>query len=80
MYSKGARYYENEPVYGSTIDDIDMYAVAEYCKKIGYRKTPEEYIKQNKKYIIDINGRQEMSGAAILLFGKNPQLFLNAPE
>lgn len=75
MYAKGARYYENEPVYGSTIDDIDMQAVAEYCNKIGYRKSPEEYMKQNKKFIIDINGRQEMSGAAILLFGKNPQLF-----
>ena len=25
--------------------------------------------------MISVNGRQEMSGAAILLFGKNPQLF-----
>lgn len=75
MYAKGARYYENEPVYGSSIDDIDMAVVADYCNKIGYGKSPEEYIKQNKKFIVDVNGRQEMSGAAILLFGKNPQLF-----
>lgn len=75
MYAKGARYYENEPVYGSNIDDIDMAVVADYCAKIGYGKSPEEYIKQNKKFIVDVNGRQEMSGAAILLFGKNPQLF-----
>ncbi len=75
MYAKGARYYENEPVYGSTIDDIDMAVVEEYCHKIGYRKSPQEYIKQNKKFIVDVNGRQEMSGAAILLFGRNPQLF-----
>lgn len=75
MYSKGARYYENEPVYGSSIDDIDMESVAEYCQRIGYRKTPEEYIMQNKKFVVSVNGRQEMSGAAILLFGKNPQLF-----
>ncbi|MCM1125710.1 MAG: putative DNA binding domain-containing protein [Lachnospiraceae bacterium] len=75
MYAKGARYYENEPVYGSTIDDIDMSAVAEYCHKIGYGKSPEVYMRQNKKYIVDVNGRKEMSGAAILLFGKNPQLF-----
>lgn len=45
MYSKGSRYYENEPVYGSSIDDIDMGFVQEYCEKIGYRKSPEEYIK-----------------------------------
>lgn len=75
MYSKGSRYYENEPVYGSTVDDIDMTVVAEYCKKIGYGKSPDEYIRQNKKFIVNVNGRQEMSGAAILLFGKNPQLF-----
>lgn len=75
MYSKGSRYYENEPVYGSSIDDIDMGFVQEYCEKIGYRKSPEEYIKQNKKFIVNVNGRKEMSGAAILLFGKNPQLF-----
>ena len=75
MYSKGARYYEDEPVYGSALDDIEMCTVAEYCKKTAYGKTPEEYIRQNKKFIIDVNGRKEMSGAAILLFGKNPPLF-----
>lgn len=75
MYAKGTRYYENEPVYGSSLDDIDMRVVAEYCAKISYGKSPEEYIRQNKKFIVHVNGRQEMSGAAILLFGKNPQLF-----
>lgn len=65
MYSKGARYYENEPVYGSALDDIDMDVVAKYCKRIGYNKSPEEYIKQNKKFIVEVNGRQEMSGAAM---------------
>ena len=36
MYSKGTRYYEDEPVADSSIDDIDMETVASYCKKIGY--------------------------------------------
>ncbi|MFR8230029.1 MAG: helix-turn-helix domain-containing protein [Anaeromassilibacillus sp.] len=36
MYAKGSRYYEDEPVFRSTLDDIDMDFVAEYCKKIGY--------------------------------------------
>lgn len=75
MYAKGARYYEDEPVYGTNIEDIDLSVVAEYCKKIGYGKSPEEYIRQNKRFIVGVSGRQEMSGAAILLFGKNPQLF-----
>ncbi len=75
MYSKGSRYYEDEPVADSSIDDIDMDFVASYCHKVGYTKTPEEYIKQNKSYIVTKSGRQEMSGAAILLFGKDPQQY-----
>lgn len=42
-----------------------MNVVAEYCKYIGYSKSPEEYMKQNKKFIVEVNGRQEMSGAAM---------------
>lgn len=75
MYSKGSRYYEDEPVADSSIEDIDMDFVAIYCKKIGYTKSPEEYIRQNKSFIAIKSGRQEMSGAAILLFGKNPQQY-----
>lgn len=75
MYSKGSRYYEDEPVADSSIDDIDMNFVASYCHKIGYMKTPEEYIRQNKAFISTKSGRPEISGAAILLFGKDPQQY-----
>lgn len=75
MYTKGSRYYEDEPVFRSALDDIDMDFVAEYCRKIGYTKSADEYIKQNKDYIIRHDGREEMSGAALLLFGKEPQRF-----
>ena len=75
MYSKGIRFYEDEPVYRSTLDDIDMDFVAKYCEKIGYGKTPEEYIRQNKDYMVNVAGRQEMSCAAIMMFGKEPQRF-----
>ena len=51
------RFYEDEPVYRSTLDDIDMEFVAKYCEKIGYGKTPEEYIRQNKDYIVNVAGR-----------------------
>ena len=75
MYSKGTRYYEDEPVADSTIDDIDMDVVAAYCEKIGYTKSAQEYITQNKSFIVTKGGHSEMSGAAILLFGKDPQRF-----
>ncbi len=75
MYAKGMRYFEDEPVSDSSIDDIDIDFVAEYCKKIGYKKSAKEYITQNKSFLCAKNGRNEMSGAAILLFGKDPQQF-----
>lgn len=75
MYAKGSRYYEDEPVYRSSMEDIDLDFVVEYCKKIGYQKSAEEYIRQNNGFVVNHNGREEMSGAAILLFGKNPQRF-----
>ncbi len=75
MYAKGSRYYEDEPVYRSSMEDIDLDFVAEYCRKIGYPKSAGEYIRQNNGFVVNHNGREEMSGAAILLFGKNPQHF-----
>lgn len=70
-----SRYYEDEPVADSSIDDIDIDAVTAYCQKIRYTKSALEYIKQNKSFIVTKSGRNEMSSAAILLFGKDPQRF-----
>ena len=75
MYAKGVRYYEDEPVADATVDDLDLNFVHEYCLLIGYKKSPEEYLRENKNYITVKNGRDQISAAAILLFGKNPQQF-----
>ena len=42
MYAKGVRYYEDEPVADATIDDLDQDFVRNYCRRIGYKKSPEE--------------------------------------
>ena len=75
MYAKGVRYYEDEPVADATIDDLDLDFVREYCRRIGYTKSPEEYVCENKKFVTLKDGKEQVSVAAILLFGKNPQLF-----
>ena len=75
FYAKGGRYYEDEPVYGATIDDIDLDYVTQHCKKIGYAKDAETYLRTNKGFITTVNGVDKISGAAILLFGKDPQKF-----
>lgn len=75
MYAKGVRYYEDEPVADATVDDLDLNFVHEYCLLIGYKKSPEEYLRENKNYITVKNGSDQISAAAIMLFGKNPQQF-----
>ena len=73
MYAKGTRYFEDTPVPDAAMEDIDLDFVREYTQKLGYRKSPEEYLRENKKFISTKGGKEEVSTAAMLLFGKNPK-------
>lgn len=75
MYDRGERYFEDKTVPEATIDDIDMTLVQSYIDKIGYGKSPKEYLRENKGFLKEKNGQEQVSGAAILMFGKNPQYF-----
>ena len=75
MYDKGERYYEDSPAYGATVEDIDMDSVKAYMKKIGYGKSPMEYLQENKGFLTSKNAVPQVSAACILLFGKRPQNF-----
>lgn len=74
-YDKGERYFEDKLVPDATIDDLDMEQVQEYVQKIGYRKTPIDFLKQNNGFVIEKGGKTQVSTAAILLFGNEPQKF-----
>ena len=76
MYDKGERYYEDTAVYDATIDDIDVDAVADYAKLVGYGKNPLQYLRENNGFVrTNKKGEEEVSTACILLFGKYPQKF-----
>lgn len=75
MYDKGERFFEDKPVPEADIEDIDMEFVKAYIQKIGYSKSPLEYLKENKGFVKEKKGNIQVSSAAILLFGKNPQLY-----
>ena len=76
VYAKGVKYFEDQNVARATIDDIDLDFVNEYCRKIGYTKGDAEfYLRHNNEFITTCDGEDKVSGAAILLFGKNPQKF-----
>ena len=74
-YDKGERYFEDKAVPDATIDEIHMDFVKEYVDKINYGKSPLEYLKENRGFIKEKDGNIQISSAAILLFGKNPQNF-----
>ena len=75
MYDKGERYYEDSPAYDATIEDIDLDAVKAYMKRIGYGKSPMEYLQENKGFLTYKGDVPQVSTACILLFGKRPQNF-----
>ena len=76
VYAKGVKFFEDQPVACATINDLDLDYVSDYCKKIGYDKGDAEFYLRHNHYFITMNGDEEVvSGAAILLFGKNPQRF-----
>ena len=76
MYDKGERSFEDTVVYGATIEDIDMDAVAKYVNLLGYSKSPLTYLRENNHFVTtNKNGEEVISVACMLLFGKNPQLF-----
>lgn len=76
MYDKGERSFEDTVVYGASIEDIDMDAVAKYVNLLGYSKSPLTYLRENNHFVTtNKNGEEVISVACMLLFGKNPQLF-----
>ncbi len=74
-YDKGDRYFEDKAVLGASLEDINMNLVQDYINRINYSKSPLEYLSQNKGFVKESNGKIQISSAAILLFGKNPQDF-----
>ena len=84
VYAKGEHYYEDAPVNNARWEDLDMDLVEDYVKVKGYGKGAETYLRENG-YVVkkeDYRGREyeALTGAAVLLFGKNPQRFFQRAQ
>lgn len=73
MFAKGVCYFEDEPVAKAGIEDLNLKCVEEYCTRIGYGRDALTYLRSNKNFITEKDGKEYVSGAAILLFGTVPQ-------
>ena len=65
------RYFEDTPVPDAAMEDIDLGFVKAYTEKLGYRKSPEEYLRENKEFVSEKGGKEAVSAAAMLQFGRN---------
>lgn len=76
VYARGVKYFEDQPVADASINDLDLDFVSEYCRRIGYTKgDAEHYLRHNHDFVTLRGDNEVVSGAAVLLFGKNPQRF-----
>lgn len=75
IQDKGLRYFEDSPVADASLEDINMDFVDAYIQKIGYPKKALDYLKENKEFVKEKEGKLIISTAGILLFGKCPQKF-----
>jgi len=76
VYAKGVKYFEDQPVSGASLADLDLSVVQQYCDRLGYSKgDAEHYLRHNHDFVSSSDGADKISAAAILLFGKDPQRF-----
>lgn len=74
-YDKKERDFEAEILFDSTVDDIDIDAVSIYKKKIGTNLSDEKVLKA-RGFLREKQGILHFTKAGMLLFGKNPSIYL----
>lgn len=72
QYDRGQRYFEDEIVPLSSIDDIDDELINDYKKILDINELTSEQVLKARNLMI--NGK--LTNAGLLLFGKNPSKFL----
>lgn len=72
LYDKGQRYFEDEVVERSSLDDVDEGIMELYRNHMGLPSKPDREILEARGMIVD----DKLTTAGILLFGKNPTKYL----
>lgn len=74
-YDRKERDFEAEIIMDSTIEDIDLEMVELYKKKIG-TDLPVEKVLKARGFLREKQGELHLTKAGMLLFGKNPSIYL----
>lgn len=74
-YDRKERDFEAEVLIDSSVDDIDLDMVELYKKKIGTKLSAEQVLKA-RGFLREKQGELHLTKAGMLLFGKNPSVYL----
>lgn len=74
-YDRKERDFEAEIILDSSIDDIDIEILEIYKRKINTDLSNEEVLKA-RGFLREKNGKSYLTKAGMLLFGKNPSIYL----
>ena len=74
-YDRKERDFETEILIDSSINDIDLEMVDLYKKKLGTQLSTEEILRA-RGFLREKNGEWHLTKAGMLLFGKNPSIYI----
>ncbi len=74
-YDRKERDFEAEVLLDSSIDDLDLEMIEIYKRKIG-TDLPAEQVLKARGFLKEKNGELHFTKAGMLLFGKNPSVYL----
>ena len=75
-YEKRERNFESEVLNMSSINDLDLEVMDIYKDKIGAKEIPNEQVLKARGFLVEDNGKLCFTKAGMLLFGKNPSVYL----
>lgn len=74
-YERNEAVFEDEIIKRASLEDLDEEIVELYKKKVGSKQSNYELLKA-RKFIIKENGKEYLTTAGVLLFAKDPSLFI----
>jgi len=75
-YERRERNFESEALVGTGINDIDLDVINIYKEKIDATNISTEQVLKARGFLVENNGELNLSKAGMLLFGKNPSIYL----
>ena len=70
-YSKNTRHYEDEIHPDANLTDLDPELIEQYKDKIEATGIPTEQVMSSRGFLKEVDGKQKLTNAAVLLFAKN---------